>query len=221
MGVQWQWWRLDMEMLSALQALCKGNLPVTKGFTSQSVSIKDLIYLLLLAWSYWANRQFCSDAMTLKFRHYNGPVRLDRQFCKDVQLWEYRFSWFTTQLYTGITWNWYFVRMIRCSYYYSIILYPWHMTLLTTDDHPSDREYQHQTLIYIYIYNYIYIYISAIRAWKHISTKPLMKTTVVPIFPLRGKPFLKSYSSEYNNNKVLASTFQCYGTFFYYIGLLC
>ena len=65
----------DMEILSALLALCERNLPVTNEFPSQGAG-KTGLFLLLIRTSCWTNtRDLVSwDAMTFTWRQCNGPL---------------------------------------------------------------------------------------------------------------------------------------------------
>ena len=54
------WWCHDMETLSVLLALYKGNPPITGGFPSQRASDRDL-WCSLLCWISWINSRVASN----------------------------------------------------------------------------------------------------------------------------------------------------------------
>ena len=70
------WWRYQMEIISALLALCAGNSPVTDEFPSQSPVTRSLDIFFICAWiNGWVNNREAGD-LRRHHAHYDVTVLL-------------------------------------------------------------------------------------------------------------------------------------------------
>ena len=102
------WWRHQMEVFSALVALCAGNSPVTAKFPAQRASNVD--FDVSLMWAAYAVKQTIEwpmiwDYMTFKWRHRNYSVRyMNKNADFDTVVYNMShkiFTWFCRALFWG------------------------------------------------------------------------------------------------------------------------